>query len=81
MEYVYFIQSQKDKSVYVGSTLDLIKRYREHNSGQSTYTKSRIPYKLVYYEAYLSKKAALKREIELKKSWSKKEEILKRLAV
>lgn len=81
MYYVYFIQSLKDDSVYIGSTADLRKRFKEHNTGQSTYTKSRTPYTLIYYEAYLTKMAAGKREIELKRSWSKKEEILKRLSI
>ena len=81
MHYVYFIQSLNDRSVYVGSTSDLKKRFKEHNMGQSTYTKSRLPYKLIYYEAYSEKKQARTREIELKKSWGKKEEVLKRLGI
>ncbi len=39
-----------------------------HNSGKGAkYTRSRLPVKLVYYEALPTKSDALKREAEIKK--------------
>ena len=62
MFYVYVIQSKKGGSLYIGFTQDLRKRFSEHNQGLSRYTKSRTPFILVYYEAYVSEKDARIRE-------------------
>jgi len=66
MFYVYVIQSKKDLNLYVGSTNDLRMRFKKHNSGKVRSTKHRIPFELVYYEAYKSEKDARKREHNLK---------------
>lgn len=66
MYYVYILQSLKDKSFYMGYSSDLKKRIKEHFSGQVTSTKKKIPFRLIYYEAYLEKKDALGREKFLK---------------
>jgi putative endonuclease len=66
MYYVYVLKSLKDGELYKGSTSDLRKRFDRHNTGQVQSTKSRLPLKLVYYEAYSSKSDALKREKFLK---------------
>ena len=65
--YVYIIQSLKDESFYIGSTADLAKRLSEHNSGMSTYTSAKMPWKLVYTEQYETRTDAMKREAFLKK--------------
>lgn len=64
--YVYIIKSKKDNNFYIGSTNDLKRRIDEHNAGLSFSTKSRIPFELVYYEAYRSEKDARMREKNLK---------------
>ena len=66
MFFVYIIQSKKDKKLYFGYTSDLRKRFKKHNLGLVKSTKPRIPFKLVYYEAYASKQDAIKREYNLK---------------
>jgi putative endonuclease len=66
MFFVYIIQSIKDKKLYYGYTPDLRKRFKKHNLGLVKSTKPRIPFKLVYYEAYASKQDAVKREHNLK---------------
>lgn len=43
----------------------------EHNNGKSFFTKSRGPWKLIFYEAYLNKYDALRREKYLKSSKGK----------
>jgi putative endonuclease len=66
MFYVYILKSLKDNQTYIGSTSDLKRRMEEHNSGKVISTKPRLPFKLLYYEAYLSEKDARHRECNLK---------------
>lgn len=66
MYYVYILKSEKDNNCYIGSTNDLKRRFREHNAGLVFSTKARIPFVLVYYEAYRSETDARKREKNLK---------------
>lgn len=66
MFYVYLIQSLKDDSTYIGYTDNLKKRLDKHNAGQVTYTNKHKPFRMVYYEAYLSEKDARLREHNLK---------------
>jgi len=70
--YVYVIQSAKDKNFYVGYTNNIKKRIEEHNSGHVKSTKSRVPFKLIYWEGCMSQKDALKREKYLKTAWGKR---------
>lgn len=60
------MQSKKDYNLYVGSTNDLKRRFREHNSSKVRSTKHRVPFDLVYYESYRSEEDARKREHNLK---------------
>lgn len=66
MYYTYIIQSEKDLSYYVGSTSDLIKRLEDHNRGQTKYTSSKTPFKIVWYCAFSQKKKSLDFEKYLK---------------
>jgi putative endonuclease len=66
MFYVYVIQSDSDTGLYIGMSGDLRRRFLEHQSGESQSTKSRGPWKLIYYEAYLEKQDAAQRETFLK---------------
>lgn len=59
MYYTYILQSKRNGRKYVGSTDDLKRRFREHNSGQGgKYTHDNRPFVLIYYESYLNKKDA-----------------------
>ena len=62
MFYTYVLQSEKDKKLYVGFTDNVENRLKEHNEGINISTKSRVPFKLLYYEALPTKREALKRE-------------------
>jgi len=78
--YLYLIQSKKDFSFYIGTTIDLAKRLKEHNDGLSQYTKNKRPWRLVYVEWYQSRKDTLARERMLKKhkgGWRKLKERIK----
>ncbi|GAB5522401.1 MAG: hypothetical protein Roseis2KO_02730 [Roseivirga sp.] len=65
---VYVLESEKDGSTYVGFTSDLENRLLAHNSGKTKSIKSKLPMRVVYYEAYLTKEKAIAREQELKKN-------------
>ena len=64
MYYVYVI-CDVDGNLYVGYSSDLKSRIKQHNNGENKSTKGRV-WKLVYYEAFLSKKDAVLREKKLK---------------
>ena len=49
-----------------------VKRFKEHNSGLSQATKPFIPYKLIFYEAFLNQTDAKNREIYLKGGYGRK---------
>ena len=66
--YIYILQSLKDNKYYIGSTSDVAARVQFHNAGLQQSTRNRIPFKLVLFEEYGSKKDALKREKQIK-SW------------
>jgi len=66
MYYVYFLKSKKDNSFYVGYTNNIERRLKEHNNGLVGYTKTRKPWNLVYYEAFLALEDARSRESNLK---------------
>lgn len=64
--YVYVLRSKKDKTWYTGFTADLQKRFNQHNNDESTHTKGRGPYELIYYESYKNKTDARSREKQIK---------------
>lgn len=66
MCYVYVLFSEKTGDLYKGSCEDLKKRYSEHTKGLVKSTKSAKPWKLVYYETFVSKRDALIEEKFLK---------------
>jgi putative endonuclease len=76
---VYVLKSLKDKGLYIGFTSNLKQRFKQHINGKVKSTKHRQPLKLIYYEAYLSKKDATKREYFLKRGRGR--ELLKELLV
>lgn len=62
MYYTYVLQSHQDGKFYTGYTADLKKRVAEHQSGLSKSTSFRLPVDLVYYDACLNLKDAMRRE-------------------
>ncbi len=71
MYYVYLLVSD-DNRRYTGYTSDLKRRLNEHNAGKGNYTRGR-KWHLVYYEAYASKKDAMRREERLKDGRAKRQ--------
>jgi putative endonuclease len=64
--YVYVLRSESDRGFYVGFTINLRQRLKQHNARTSFATAHRGPWKLIYYEAYLNEKDAIGRERYLK---------------
>ena len=64
--YVYVLHSDSDNGFYIGFSTDLKRRLSEHKRGASFATKSRGPWKLIYYEAYTEREDAEGREKFLK---------------
>ena len=66
MNYTYILKC-KDNTLYTGWTNNLEKRIASHNQGTGAkYTRNRRPVELVYYEAFDTKEAAMRREYEIK---------------
>ena len=78
MYYVYVIFNSNRGSYYIGYTKDLEKRVKEHNTGQSGYTKHG-KWELVYFEAYKSSSDARRRERMLKQRGQAKRWLLERI--
>ncbi len=64
MYYVYVLENTEN-GLYYGSTNDLKRRLKEHQSGKVFSTKSKS-WTLIYYEAYASEIDARTREQRLK---------------
>ncbi len=79
MYYVYLLKSIKTGTKYIGCTSDLKKRLNEHNRGKTNSTKNKMPWKLMYYEAFANKYDAFNREKELKESYTEKRHLFNKL--
>lgn len=67
MNYAYIVECS-DGTYYCGYTNNLDKRMEAHNKGKGAkYTRPRRPVKLMYYEEFEDKNAAMSREWHLKK--------------
>lgn len=66
MFFVYILKSKKDNNLYIEYTNNLRKRLEEHNQKKSFSTKYRVPFELLYYEAYKMEEDARTREHNLK---------------
>ncbi len=69
--FVYILLSLKDWKFYIGFTSNLKSRFLKHQKGRVKSTKNRKPLKLIFYEAYLNKKDAIRRERYFKTSKGK----------
>ena len=64
--FVYFLQSKKDGTFYIGQTNNIDNRIARHNKGLIKTTKTRTPFDLVYFESYNTRHEAMLREKHLK---------------
>jgi len=73
MYYVYCLRSiNYVNQFYIGYTEDLRIRFKRHNEGLVRSTKPYRPWKLIFYEAFESKKDAKRREKYLKTTKGRK---------
>ncbi len=73
MFYVYVLRSTKDlNEIYVGYTTNLKRRFSLHQKGLVPSTKPYRPWKLIFYEAYINKVDAKRREEYLKTAKGKR---------
>ena len=68
MYYVYILESLENGDLYKGSSENYLKRFEEHNSGKSDYTRNHRPWKLIFVNEFADKKQALIQEKKLKRS-------------
>ncbi|WP_212590519.1 GIY-YIG nuclease family protein [Williamwhitmania taraxaci] len=64
--FTYILQSKKDGSYYIGSTLNIEERVKRHNAGKERYSSRGIPWQLVCWEQFETRSEAYKREMEIK---------------
>ena len=65
--FVYIIQSEIDNTYYKGFTENPEQRIIQHNNGESRYTSTKTPWRLVYLEECDTKREALIRERQIKR--------------
>ena len=71
MAWLYILQCA-DRSYYVGSTVDLERRFGEHQSGAgAAYTRNRCPVELVFAQEFDRVDEAFAREKQVQ-GWSRK---------
>lgn len=67
MWYVYILECG-DRSLYVGTTTNVVRRVGEHQAGiASAYTHARRPVRVVYQEPHPDRASAQRREAEVKR--------------
>ena len=67
MHYVYILKSQKDRSkFYIGETIDLAVRLKQHNKGMCSYSRRFAPWSIETYITFSNAKLAKEFERYLK---------------
>ena len=80
MTWIVYVARCRDGSLYTGVTTDPERRLSEHNAGRgASYTRSRIPIVMVYWESAEDRSGALRRERAIKRlTRAQKEELVAR---
>lgn len=68
----YILVSEKNGKYYIGHTSNLVDRLSAHNAGKVKSTRNKGPWKCVYFEEYVTKLEANRRELEIKKQKKRK---------
>jgi putative endonuclease len=76
---VYILYSAQLDKYYIGSTSNLEKRVKKHNTDHAGYTGGVLDWKVVYTETYDTKFKTLVREKEIK-NWKSRKMIEKLIA-
>jgi putative endonuclease len=70
--FVYILFSPSLDKFYIGHTNNLDRRFYEHNLGHEKFTRSGVPWEMVYFQKFDSKSDACREELRIKKRKSKK---------
>ena len=65
MHYIYIMKSAT-RELYIGRTINPVKRLERHNRGTSPSTRGYLPWRIVYLEGYANLEDAKDREAKLK---------------
>ena len=80
MFFIYILKSLTTGRSYIGSTDNLLRRYREHAAGQERATVARGPWEMVHWESFDTLVQARRREQFLKTgfgyTWRKKNKLM-----
>jgi putative endonuclease len=80
MFYTYILLNGKKNKYYYGSTGNLNDRLKEHNNGKVKFTKAFRPWNIIYFEEYLTRSEAYRRELYFKsiegRNWLKSNKII-----
>ena len=66
MYHVYILQSKTTGKYYIGSTNDLVRRLKEHNSNQTASLRNKGPSIVIYKEEFNTLAEARRREYKIK---------------
>ncbi len=80
MYYVYVLVEIHTGSIYMGYSSNLRERIKKHLCGEGAKYTKKGEWKLVYYESYIHKSDAIKREKRLKRNGGTKNALLKRIS-
>ena len=70
--FVYLLRCA-DGTIYTGWTFDVARRVRAHQQGRGArYTRARRPVELIYHERLASRRAAMRREVAIKRMTRKR---------
>ncbi|MDP2208570.1 MAG: type ISP restriction/modification enzyme [Bacteroidota bacterium] len=69
--WVYVLKC-KDESFYIGQTDNIRRRFDEHLKGEVSWTKSRLPIKIIHLEELSSREESVSRESNLKTGFGRK---------
>ncbi len=65
--FVYILRCA-DGSLYTGYTIDLVRRVKQHQSGNGgKYTRTHLPVELIYSESFRTRREAMQREVAIKR--------------
>ncbi|MBN3040076.1 MAG: GIY-YIG nuclease family protein [Candidatus Omnitrophica bacterium] len=72
MPYVYALLSECDHKIYVGMSMNVEQRLKQHNMGQVRSTSNRKPFKVIYVKHFDNNNNARRHEKYLKSGFGRK---------
>ena len=73
MFHAYVLRSRKDGKLYIGHSLNVVRRLEGHNSGRVRSTKHRAPFDLVHSVSFSTQSEARWQERQWKSAWGHKQ--------